>query len=115
DPLLTEAMENDPQCAPALYLRGVLQFQQNQLPAARKSFETVNTVIKDHAPTLNNLAVILSRQNAVMPSLNHYDQAITAAPVNKFILDNVAEALAMVPEDQRKNRVALTLFRKFTE
>ena len=115
DPVIAEALENDPQCAPALYLRGVLQFQQNQLPAARKSFEAVNAVIKDHAPTLNNLAVILSRQNAVMPSLNHYDQAITAAPVNKFILDNVVEALAVVPDDQRKNRVAQTLYRKFTE
>lgn len=115
EPILTEALENDPQCAPALYLRGVLQFQQNQLPAARKSFEAVNTLIKDHAPTLNNLAVILSRQNAVMPSLNQYEQAITAAPINKYILDNVAEALATVPDDQRKNRVAQLLFRKFTE
>ncbi|MBC8106202.1 MAG: tetratricopeptide repeat protein [Anaerolineae bacterium] len=115
DPLIAEALENDPQCAPALYLRGVMQFQQNQLPPARKSFDAVNTVIKDHAPTLNNLAVILSRQNATMPSLNHYEQAITAAPVNKFILDNIAEALATVPEDQRKNRVAQLLFRKFTE
>lgn len=115
EPLINEALENDPHCAPALYLRGVLQFQQNQLPAARKTFEQVNTVIKDHAPTLNNIAVILSRQNAVMPSLNFYDQAITAAPVNKYILDNVAEALAVVPEDQRKNRVAQMLYRKFTE
>jgi hypothetical protein len=115
EPIINDALDNDPQCAPAVYLKGVLQFQQNQLPAARKSFELVNTLIKDHAPTLNNLAVILARQNAVMPSLNHYEQAMTAAPINKFILDNVAEALAAVPDDQRKNRVAQQLYRKFTE
>ncbi|CAN5664844.1 hypothetical protein BH09PLA1_BH09PLA1_09860 [soil metagenome] len=115
EPIIQEALDNDPMCAPALYLRGVLQYQQNQLPASRKSFETVNSIIKDHAPTLNNIAVILSRQNAVMPALNHYEQSITAAPVNKFILDNVAEALATVPDDQRKNRVAQSLYRKFTE
>jgi hypothetical protein len=32
-------------------------------------FEAVNGLITDHAPTLNNLGVILWRQNAIMPAL----------------------------------------------
>ena len=115
DALLAQAMECDPICVPALYLRGVIQYQSNQLPPSRKSFETVNGLISDHAPTLNNIAVILWRQNALIPSLAHYEKALTAAPVNKMLLDNVAEALAALPDDQRKNKVAQNLFRKFTE
>lgn len=115
DAAISEALENDPQCAPAIYLRGVVQFQNNQLPAARKSFEAVNAIIKDHAPSLNNVAVIMWRQNAVMPALATYEKSIRASPVNKYLLDNVAEALAAVPGDQRKNRVAESLYRKFAE
>jgi tetratricopeptide (TPR) repeat protein len=115
DQLLQQALDADPQCAPALYLRGVVQHAQNQLPASRKTFEAVAALISDHGPTLNNLAAILWRQNAIMPALNHYDQAMVAAPVNKDILDNVAEALASVPEEQRKNVIAQRTFRRFAE
>src|SRR3954447_18128063 len=115
DPILQQALDADPQCVPALYLRGVAFYQQNKIPDARKMFEAVNALISDHPPTLNNLGVILSRQNALMPSLNHYDQAITAQPVNKVLLDNVAEALAALPDNDRKNQVAQKIFRHFTE
>src|SRR5262249_48546470 len=64
---------------------------------------------------LNNLAVILWRQNALMAALSHYDQAMLAAPVNKEILDNVAEALAGLADDQRKNVIAQRAFRRFAE
>ena len=83
-----------------------------------KSIKAVNTVIKDHAPTLNNLAVILSQAKCDDgPSLSHYEQAITVAPVNQFILGSVTEALATIPDDERKRAASRhrTLFRKFTE
>jgi Tfp pilus assembly protein PilF len=115
DPILTQALDADPQCVPALYLRGVELYQNNKLVDARKMFETVNSIISDHAPTLNNLGVILWRQNAVMPALNYYDQAIVAEPINKVLLDNVAEALAAVPDNDRKNQIAQRIFRHFTE
>lgn len=115
DPILQQALDADPQCVPALYLRGVVLYQNNKIVDARKMFETVNSTISDHAPTLNNLAVILWRQNAIMPALNYYDQAIVAEPVNKVLLDNVAEALAAVPDNDRKNQIAQRIFRHFTE
>jgi tetratricopeptide (TPR) repeat protein len=115
DPLVQQALDADPQCVPALYLRGVALYQQNKMPDARKMFDAINGLIADHAPTLNNLGVILWRQNAIMPALNYYDQAIVAQPVNKVLLDNVAEALAAVPDSDRKNPVAQKIFRHFTE
>ncbi|MGH7180181.1 MAG: tetratricopeptide repeat protein, partial [Tepidisphaeraceae bacterium] len=115
EPNLSQALELDPQNPPALYLRGVIQYQQTQLPAARKSFEAVNAVLNDHAPTLNNLGVILWRQNAPIAALNYFDQSIVAAPINKELLDNVAEALAGIPEDQRRNPVVNRVLRRFTE
>jgi len=115
DPFVQQALDADPLCVPALYLRGVALYQQNKIPDARKMFEAVNSLITDHAPTLNNLGVILWRQNAIMPALNYYDQAIIAQPVNKVLLDNVAEALAAVPDGDRKNPLAQKIFRHFTE
>jgi tetratricopeptide (TPR) repeat protein len=115
DPILQQALDADPQCVPALYLRGVALYQNNKIPDARKIFEAVNSIISDHAPTLNNLGVILWRQNAIMPALNYYDQAIVAEPINKVLLDNVAEALSTVPDNDRKNQIAQRIFRHFTE
>lgn len=115
EPLVQQALDADPQCIPALYLRGVIAFKLNQVPAARKAFESVALTIADHAPTYNNLGVILWRQNALMPALAQFEKAITAMPMNKTLLDNCAEILAAVSEGDRKNPVAQRLFRKFVE
>jgi tetratricopeptide (TPR) repeat protein len=115
DPILQQALNADPQCVPALYLRGMVLYQQNKIPDSRKMFEAVNGLIADHAPTLNNLAVILWRQNAQGPALSYYDKSITAAPGAKFVLDNVAVALAAVSEGQRKNKIWEALNREFTD
>jgi Tetratricopeptide repeat len=115
DPLLTQALEADPQNVAAMYLRGVTQYRNDQLAPARKSFEAVNAVIADHAPTLNNLAIILFRQKQAIPACNFLDQAIVAAPVNKVMLDNTAEVLNSLTDEQRKNPVAAKLNRHFAE
>jgi prefoldin subunit 5 len=93
----------------------VMLYTTDQIPASRKAFEAVNAVIIDHAPTLNNLAVVLWRQNQAIPALQYYDQGIAAAPVNKILLDNIAEALAALPDNQRKNAIAVKLIKHFTD
>jgi tetratricopeptide (TPR) repeat protein len=113
--VLDRALADDPQNMSLLYLRGVLTYRLEQLPAARKAFEAVFSQAADHAPTLNNLAVILWRQNAMIAALNDYDAAMLAAPVSREILDNVAEALNALPEKDRKGLVVAKVVRHFKE
>ncbi len=112
---IQQALSADPSNPAALYLRGVLLYRADKLVDARKAFESVNTSIQNHAPTLNNLAVILWRQNASGGSLTYFDQAMLAAPVNKFILDNVAEAIGALSDDQRKGKAMQRVVARFTE
>ncbi len=113
--VLDGALADNPTNISLLYLRGVLQYRQEQLPASRKSFEQVAAVAADHAPTLNNLGVILYRQNAPVAALANYDRAMIAAPGSREILDNVAEALAALPEAERKSAVVKKVVRHFKE
>jgi tetratricopeptide (TPR) repeat protein len=109
---IQQVLDLDPANAAALYLRGVMLYRQDKLSDARKAFESVNSAVQNHAPTLNNLAVILWRQNATGGALSSYDQAMQAQPVNKFILDNVAEALGGISEDQRKGQAIQRVMRR---
>jgi Flp pilus assembly protein TadD len=102
DQLLQQALAVDPMNPAAHYLRGVALWRTDKIVDARKAFEAVNSVVPNHPPTLNNLAVVLWRQNAQAAALNYYDQAMQASGVNKFILDNVAEALGTLKEEQLK-------------
>ena len=113
--LLQQALNQDPSNPAALYLRGVLLYRADKLVDARKAFEEVNRQLEQHAPTLNNLAVIGARQNQHGPALTLYDQAMQAQPVNKFILDNVADELGTMPEDARKGKAVERVIRRFTE
>jgi Flp pilus assembly protein TadD len=114
--LLQQALELDPYNPSAHYLKGVALYRQNKFAEARKEFEAVNARLERHAPTLNNLGVILYRLNAQNAALNYFDQAMEAEPVNRFILDNVAEALGAIPPDeQRKNNLVARVVRRFAE
>ena len=105
----------DPKNASGLYLRGVLMFKQGNLGQAKKSFEMVKEQQVDHGPTLNNLGVVLSQQKQPMPALVAYDQAMQASPTNRQILDNVAEALEAIPQEQRKNTSYTRAAKRFAE
>jgi tetratricopeptide (TPR) repeat protein len=113
--VLDQALADSPQNISLLYLRGVLDYREEQLPPSRKAFEAVIAQASDHAPSLNNHAVILWRQNALIAALNDYDAAMLAAPVSREILDNVAEALNALPENQRKGTVVAKVIRHFKE
>jgi len=113
--LLQQALNEDPTNPAGLYLRGVMLYRADKLVDARKAFEEVNRQLQQHAPTLNNLAVIGARQNQHGPALTIYDQAMQAQPVNKFILDNVADELGTMPEEARKGKAVERVIRRFTE
>ncbi len=101
DALLVKVLAADAKNVSALYLKGTIALRQDQLPAARKSFEATDALAPNHAPTLNNLGVILWRQNQFVASINAYNQAMIASPGDQRILNNVAEALhALSPKDQ---------------
>lgn len=113
--LLDKSLAIDPQSISLLYLRGVLQYQQDQIGPARKSFDAVAALAPDHAPTLNNLAVILWRANAVAGAMQFYERAMLAAPGSREILDNVAEALNALPKEQRETPVTKKVVRTFKQ
>ena len=115
DPVIQQALDADPRNPAALYLHGVTLYGQQQIVAARKAFEAVVAMETDHAPSLNNLAVILWRQNQQMGAMRFYEQAMLSSQVNKVLLDNVAEALAALPDDQRKNPLAVRVYKLFKQ
>jgi Tfp pilus assembly protein PilF len=112
---INKAIAEDPTNVAALYLRGLLAYRQDQLIPARKAFESVNALAANHAPTLNNLGVILFRQNQIAGAMGFYDQAMQSSPRNKQVLNNVAEALNAMTEDQLKTQIAQRAARRFTE
>ncbi|HZL37478.1 MAG TPA: tetratricopeptide repeat protein [Tepidisphaeraceae bacterium] len=115
EPMLDKAIAVDPSNMSLLYLRGGLLYEQGKYPLSRKSFEGVLTSAPDHAPTLNNLAAILWRQNARVAALAMYDRALLAAPESRQILDNIAEALNALPKEQRNSPVTKKLIADFKQ
>ena len=115
EPILNQAIDEDPTNVSALYLRGWMLYNQEQLLPSRKAFEADVAILKDHAPTLNNLGVVLWRVNAHAQALNYYEQAMLASPLNRDVLDNVAEALNALPVNERAAPVAVKATRRFTE
>jgi len=97
------------------YLRGLMAFKQDQLGAAKKSFEKTKELLTDHGPTLNNLAVIAFKQKQWMGALSQYDLAMQATPRSRVILDNVAEALNAIPKDQRNGATYQKALKRFGE
>lgn len=115
EPLLRQALAENPENVSAIYLRGLLLYQEEQFPAARKMFESINAIIADHAPTLNNLGVILWRQNQFGGALNYYDQAMSSAPSDQIILNNLAEAMHNLPENMRDSALTKRAAARFAE
>jgi tetratricopeptide (TPR) repeat protein len=115
DATVTKALQADPNNPSALYLKGLILFRQDQIPAARKAFEQVREAMPDHGPALNNLAVIQWRQNQQVAALNTYLLAMQAMPMNKELLNNVAEALNALPESQRNSQAAQKVYRLWAE
>jgi tetratricopeptide (TPR) repeat protein len=113
--LIQQVLDVDPNHPAALYLRGIILYRQDQLPQARKAFEAVSAKLKDHGPTFNNEAVVFWKQNQQLQALNLYIQAMQSSPVDRDILNNVAEALNGLPQSMRGSTPAQKCFKLFTE
>jgi Tfp pilus assembly protein PilF len=99
--LLEQILSADPQNPAALYLKGVVAFSDGDIPLARKSFDAANSALPADGPTLNNLAVVMMRQNQTAGALKTYERALAVSPLDSRILDNVAEALHSASEDTK--------------
>jgi Flp pilus assembly protein TadD len=115
EPILSASLDDDPQNVSALYLLGLLRYQQEQFLPARKALDAVAYLVPNHAPTLNNLAVVQWRQRQYIPALISYDSAMLARPGNKTILDNVAVALELLPLEYHNSPVTRRVTRRFNE
>jgi hypothetical protein len=107
DLAINQAMALDPNNPSILYLQGYeLANDQKNVPA-RADFDKVNAQVPNHAPTLNNLAIVLFRQKLAPAAMNDYVQAMLAEPDNKLLLANVAEALNALSAKDSKSPPAL--------
>lgn len=112
---INQLLALDPNNVSGLYLRGVVAFRQDQIPVAKKAFDRVRELLPDHGPTLNNLAVLNTRQKQAMGAVALYDMAMLALPRNRQILDNTAEALNAVSKNQRDVQTYKNAKRHFDE
>jgi tetratricopeptide (TPR) repeat protein len=93
----------NPQNPSLLYLKGVLCYRQSQLAPARNAFQAAAAALPEHAPTHNNIAVILWKQRSQMQALSEYDKAMQAGPPDQTILDNLTEAFHGLGPEHQKN------------
>jgi chromosome segregation ATPase len=69
----------------------------------------------DHGPTLNNLAVVLWRQEQVPQAVKYYELALAAAGGDERIVSNVAEALNALPTEYRDAAATKKLVARFQQ
>jgi tetratricopeptide (TPR) repeat protein len=112
---LQQAVTSDPENPLALYLEGVALYRLNQVTPARKAFEAANEFQPRDGATLNNLAVICWREKSYVAAINYYDQAMTVRPVDKRILDNMAQALHALPDANKKAPAVLHAMKDFQD
>ncbi len=110
---VNNVLADDPGNVSALYLQALIFLRQDKLTPARKPLDIVRAALPDHAPTLNNLAVLMFRGNQVPGAMTLYEQAMNADPLNRHILDNVAEALHALTPDQQDTTQAQRAAKKF--
>lgn len=113
--VLAKALSISPDDPALLYLKGLVLYAQSQLVPARKAFEAVAAAVPTHAPSHNNIAVILWQTRATMPALAEYEKAMAAQPGNQQVLDNVAQALAELPAPAARSELARRVAKRFAE
>ncbi len=115
DEVVGELLAVDDANVSGLYLRGLILFKQGETGQAKKVYEQLKEALPGHAPTRNNLAVILWSQRQHVLALMEYEQAMTVDRPMRQVLDNIAEALHALPASQRSGAVARRVEKKFAE
>lgn len=103
---LARLLDANPDDVSALYLTAVLELRQGEVGKARANFEKVRAQVRKHAPTLVNLAAINMDQDRHQRALTFLAEAMASEPGNREILDNVAEALNLLPPKLAETRQA---------
>ncbi|MEM6562646.1 MAG: tetratricopeptide repeat protein, partial [Planctomycetota bacterium] len=111
--LVRERLRENPREVSSHYMLGLLQTRAGNLAAARRSFEEAAELAPGHAPTANNLAVVLVKQNQYPRALLFLGQALRDAPDTKSLLDNAAELLELTPADRRDTEVFAVVKKQF--
>ena len=109
------ALDVDRGNASALYLRGVMAFDDGDVPAARRAFEAVDRQVPNDGPTLNDLAVVLSRQNRPVAAMIRFDAAMKASPGDRRVLDNVAIAMRLLPVEAARAAAVVRAVDRFRD
>ena len=113
DAAARSALDADRRNATALYLRGVIAFDNGDTPAARQRLEAADRASPHDGPTLNNLAVVLWRQNQPVAAMIRYDAAMRAVPGDRRTLDNVAAAVQSLPVEAARAPAVIRAVRRF--
>lgn len=113
--VLNDVLTGDPQHVSALYLMGYLQFHVGKVPEARKHFTTLQQLLPDHAPTLYDLGLVLMRQKQWGQAMSMFDQAMSAAPGSRFLVDNIAEILNQLPDEERRGTIYQKLLKHYAD
>ncbi|MEM6315170.1 MAG: tetratricopeptide repeat protein [Planctomycetota bacterium] len=111
--LVRDRLRENPREVSSHYMLGLLQTRAGNLAAARRSFEEAAELAPGHAPTANNLAVVLVKQNQYPRALLFLGQALRDAPDTKSLLDNAAELLELTPADRRDTEVFAVVKKQF--
>ncbi|MEM8874231.1 MAG: tetratricopeptide repeat protein [Planctomycetota bacterium] len=111
--LVHDRLRENPRDVSSHYLLGLMQYRSGDVAGARRSFEEAAVLAPDHAPTANNLAVVLVRQNQLPRAVLALGNALRDAPDTKSLLDNAAELIELVPEAQRDTTVYANLRTRF--
>jgi tetratricopeptide (TPR) repeat protein len=110
---IASILDDEPDNISAVYLTAVILQQQGKSIEAETRFRDVLKSIVDHAPTLNNLAVLNARQKQWPAACAMMEQALAAEPNVQMLIDSAAELLEMLPADQRKSTSAQKLRQRF--
>jgi len=113
--LLKQALDVDPADPAALYLNGLVLADAGQTALARMQFEAAIKAVPGHAPTLNNMGALRFRQNLIPAALAAYTQAMQSKPFDRIILDNVAEALHAVQNNEHDSPPVIAAAKMFVE
>lgn len=104
--ILARMLRDDPRNMSAHYLAGVIELKRGEIAKARDHLEKVRSQEPRHPPTLVNLAAVNIELGNHARALTFLTDAMNAAPGNREILDNVAEAMELLPEKVAEGRPA---------
>lgn len=104
--LLAQALSEQPDNVSFQYLDGALSQRAGDAATARRRYGQVLQLLPDHAPSLNNVAVLLVGQRRVTAAADSLERALRAAPGRAELIDNAVELVAMTQGESRNAAVA---------